>query len=117
MIPRGGDTRCPRCPRFALTCTNGCDQSEGLPLLSTHLAEYAGPDGHTSISRLEPQLYRVTDVMQVLSMSRTVIYEQLRSGRLRSVKQGTTRFVTVQAIAEYIELLETEAAASEWKAA
>jgi hypothetical protein len=30
------------------------------------------------------QLYRVADAMVVLSMSRSVIYEQIRSGRLRS---------------------------------
>ena len=31
------------------------------------------------------QLYRVADAMVVLSLGRSVIYEQIRSGRLRSV--------------------------------
>jgi len=55
-------------------------------------------------------LYRVSEVMTLLSMSRTTIYEQLRSGRLRSVKEGRTRLVPATAIAEYIALLEHEAA-------
>lgn len=56
------------------------------------------------------QLYRVDDAAQVLSMSRTVIYELIRSGRLRSVKQGRTRLISAVAIAEYVALLESEAA-------
>ena len=55
------------------------------------------------------QLYRVHDAMRILSMSRSVIYEQLRSGRLRSVHQGRTRLIPAAAIAEYIALLEAEA--------
>ncbi|MFC6081678.1 helix-turn-helix domain-containing protein [Sphaerisporangium aureirubrum] len=55
------------------------------------------------------QLYRVTDAMRLLSMSRTVIYEQFRAGRLRSVKQGRSRLITAGAIRDYIALLEKEA--------
>ena len=55
------------------------------------------------------QLYRVTAAMRVLSMSRTVIYEQIRTGRLRSVKQGRTRLIPESAIRAYIALLEKEA--------
>jgi excisionase family DNA binding protein len=54
------------------------------------------------------QLYRVTDAMAVLSMSRSVIYEQIRSGRLRSVTQGRSRLIPASAIADYIALLERE---------
>jgi excisionase family DNA binding protein len=54
-------------------------------------------------------LYRVTDVMAMLHMSRTAIYEQLRSGRLRSVHQGRTRLIPASAIRDYIALLEHEA--------
>ena len=56
------------------------------------------------------ELHRVTDAMTVLSLSRSVIYEQLRSGRLRSVRVGRTRLIPASAIAEYIALLEREAA-------
>jgi excisionase family DNA binding protein len=63
----------------------------------------------TAITLAAPQLYRIPDAMRVLSMSRTVIYEQLRSGRLRSVHQGRARLIPAAAITDYIALLETEA--------
>jgi excisionase family DNA binding protein len=55
------------------------------------------------------QLYRVNDAMRLLRLSRSVIYEQLRSGRLRSVHQGRARLITAAAIRDYIALLEKEA--------
>jgi excisionase family DNA binding protein len=58
------------------------------------------------------QLYRIVDAMVVLSMGRTAIYEQIRSGRLRSVTQGRTRLIPASAITEYITLLEREANAA-----
>ncbi|GAT68243.1 excisionase [Planomonospora sphaerica] len=61
----------------------------------------------------EPRrLYRIGDAMHLLSMSRSVIYEQIRSGRLRSVTQGRTRLIPASAISDYIDLLEQEAKAS-----
>jgi excisionase family DNA binding protein len=56
------------------------------------------------------RLYRVPEAMQLLSMSRTVLYEQIRSGRLRSVTQGRTRLIPADAIADYVALLVREAA-------
>lgn len=64
----------------------------------------------TENSGTVPQLLRVDEACRVLSLSRTVIYELIRSGRLRSVKQGRTRLVPASAIAEYVALLEREAA-------
>jgi excisionase family DNA binding protein len=58
------------------------------------------------------QLYRVADAMVVLSLGRTAIYEQIRSGRLRSVTEGRTRLIPASAITEYIKLLEREASAA-----
>jgi excisionase family DNA binding protein len=60
----------------------------------------------------EKQLYRIRDAMVMLSLSRTVIYEQMRSGRLRSVTQGRSRLIPASAIAEYVKLLESEARAA-----
>jgi len=54
-------------------------------------------------------LYRIPQVMRMLNMSRSVIFEQLRSGRLRSVRQGRARLIPASAITEYIALLELEA--------
>jgi excisionase family DNA binding protein len=47
--------------------------------------------------------------MRMLSLSRSVVYEQLRSGRLRSVRQGRSRLIPASAIADYVALLESEA--------
>ena len=55
------------------------------------------------------QLYEVRDVMRMLRLSRTVVYELIRSGRLRSVKQGRARRIPATAIRDYIALLESEA--------
>jgi excisionase family DNA binding protein len=53
-------------------------------------------------------LYRIPEAMALLSVSRTVIYDQIRRGRLRSVKLGRTRLIPAAAIAEYVALLEQE---------
>jgi len=50
--------------------------------------------------------------MRLLSLSPSVIYNQIRAGRLRSVKEGKTRLIPAAAIADYIALLEAEAEAS-----
>ena len=57
-------------------------------------------------------LYRIPEAMRLLSLSRSVIYKQLRLGRLRSVKEGNTRLIPAEAIAEYVALLEAEAEAN-----
>ncbi len=57
------------------------------------------------------ELYRVTEAMALLSLSRSVLYEELRCGRLRSVHVGRTRLVPATAITEYVALLEREAVA------
>ncbi len=56
------------------------------------------------------KLYRVPEAMALLSLKRSVIYELLRSGRLRSVHEGRTRLIPAAAISEYVALLEREAA-------
>jgi excisionase family DNA binding protein len=53
-------------------------------------------------------LYRVPEAMVLLSLSRTVIYELIRSGRLRTVQQGRVRLIPAAAVAEYVALLEHE---------
>jgi len=55
------------------------------------------------------QLYEVTDAMRMLRLGKTAIYELIRSGRLRSVKQGRARRIPAAAIRDYIALLEKEA--------
>jgi excisionase family DNA binding protein len=60
------------------------------------------------VSNTSKLLYRVPEAMALLSMSRSAIYEQIRSGRLRSVKQGRARLIPDSAITKYVALLETE---------
>ncbi|MGO8956947.1 MAG: helix-turn-helix domain-containing protein [Streptosporangiaceae bacterium] len=63
----------------------------------------------SGVERLDNlQLYRVKDAMRLLNLSRTVIYELLRTGRLRSVQQGRARLITADAIRDYITLLQNE---------
>lgn len=57
-----------------------------------------------------PLLYKVSDAVRLLRMSRAFIYIQIRAGRLRTVKQGSSTFITAGALAEYVALLEKEAA-------
>ena len=60
--------------------------------------------------RVERVLYRVDDVTELLSLSRTVVFDLLRTGRLRSVKQGRTRLIPATALRDYLALLEQEVA-------
>ncbi|WP_289007931.1 helix-turn-helix domain-containing protein [uncultured Thermomonospora sp.] len=57
-------------------------------------------------------LYRVSEAVVVLSLSRAKIYELIRTGRLRTVKEGRTRLIPATAIAEYVTLLEKETSAT-----
>jgi excisionase family DNA binding protein len=64
--------------------------------------------GTTRPSPIAKHLYRIPEAMAALSMSRSVIYEQIRAGRLRTVQQGRSRLVPEPAIREYVQLLEHE---------
>jgi excisionase family DNA binding protein len=55
------------------------------------------------------QLYDVPEVMRMLRLSRSAVYEELRAGRLRSVRRGRSRRIPAAAVAEYVALLEREA--------
>jgi excisionase family DNA binding protein len=68
----------------------------------------ATPRTSRSVALVERHLYRIPEAMQLLSMSRSVIYEQIRSGRLRTVSQGRARLVPKVAIVEYVNLLIRE---------
>lgn len=52
-----------------------------------------------------PVLYRVEEAADALRISRSVIYELIRSGQLRTVKVGRRRLVPVPALTEYVESL------------
>lgn len=54
--------------------------------------------------------YRVEEAAEALRLSRSVIYELIRSGRLRTVKQGSRRLVPVVALQDYLESLSEDVA-------
>ncbi len=70
-----------------------------------------GKPGTGSADTTSKELYRIPEAMRLLSLSRSVIYNQIRVGRLRSVTEGTTRLIPADAIADYIALLKAEAKA------
>lgn len=47
-------------------------------------------------------LYRVDEAADAMRLSRTAIYELIRSGQLRTVKLGRRRLVPVEALTEYV---------------
>ena len=53
-----------------------------------------------------PVLYRVDEAAEALRLSRSAIYELIRSGRLRTVKAGRRRLVPVEALAEFVTTLD-----------
>lgn len=55
-------------------------------------------------------VYRVDEAAEALRLSRSAIYELIRSGRLRSVKEGRRRLIPVEALGEYVASLGGEAA-------
>lgn len=78
-----------------------------------------GPSSHSaSVARRAPagrefSTYRPytasPEAMEILSMSRTVIYEQIRAGRLRAARQGRARLISASAFTDYVALIEREA--------
>ncbi|MER6313470.1 helix-turn-helix domain-containing protein [Streptomyces virginiae] len=66
----------------------------------------------TTTPPAEPVLLKVEAAVHALSLSRSVIYELIRSGRLRTVNEGRARRITRSAINEYVALLEREAGES-----
>ena len=55
-------------------------------------------------------LYSVDEAASALRLSKSVLYELIRSGRLRTVKAGRRRLVPVAALTEYVASLEAGAA-------
>jgi len=54
-------------------------------------------------------LYRPKEAAQMLGIGRDKLYDLMCSGRLRSVKDGRARFITANALGEYVAMLEAEA--------
>lgn len=55
-------------------------------------------------------MYRVPEAASALRISRSALYELIRSRQIRSVTVGRTRLISYNALTEYIDQLEKEAA-------
>jgi excisionase family DNA binding protein len=58
---------------------------------------------------LDKLLYRPKEAAQVLGIGRATLYDLMRSGRIRSVKDGGMRFITLDALRDYVRRLENQA--------
>ena len=54
-------------------------------------------------------LYWPKEAAQMLGIGRATLYDLMRSGRVRSVKDGGMRFITLDALRGYIRHLEDQA--------
>jgi excisionase family DNA binding protein len=63
------------------------------------------------LAELEKRLFSVENIMQMLGIGRTKVYQEMDSGRLRSVKVGRRRLVSAAALEEFINQLESGAGA------
>ena len=61
----------------------------------------------TDVANVPAILYGGEEAAAALRLSRSVLYELIRSGQLRTVKQGRRRLVPVTALAEYVASLES----------
>jgi excisionase family DNA binding protein len=69
-----------------------------------------GQETIMTTSRIQPDvpalLYRVDEAAVALRLSRSVLYELIRTGQLRTVKAGRRRLVPVAALAGYVDSLD-----------
>lgn len=80
-------------------------------MTARHTAEQ--PGATADVTGAGQVMYRISTVVKLTELSRTVIYEQIRAGRLRTVKQGRATRITAAALADYIKLLERETEAEQ----
>jgi excisionase family DNA binding protein len=68
------------------------------------------PAAPTEPEIAELRLYTIEEAATMLRLGRTKVFDLLRNGRLRSVREGRAHRIPPSAIADYIALLEREAA-------
>ncbi len=64
------------------------------------------PELAQQIDKLNSRLWPVEAVMERLSIGRSMVFELMASGELRSVKVGRRRLVSEAAICEYISKID-----------
>ncbi|MFF3214019.1 excisionase family DNA-binding protein [Streptomyces sp. NPDC002886] len=60
----------------------------------------------------ERRLHSVEQAAELLGVGRSTAYEEIRLGRLRTVRSGRRRLVPTEYVDEYVELLKREAEAA-----
>ena len=76
--------------------------------------EEGGRVAQKLVSAVVPRrvLYRVEEAVVLLGLSRSQLYELIRSGRLQTVTEGRVRLIPAAAIDAYVSLLTIEAQAA-----
>ena len=59
-------------------------------------------------THIAPRVLRVEEAAQALGIGRSLVYDLIRSGRLRSFKVGSRRLIPIAAIEETITILSGE---------
>ncbi len=55
---------------------------------------------------MDKLLYRPKEAAAVLGIGRATLYDLLHAGKLRSIKDGGMRFITADALRDYVRDLE-----------
>ncbi|MFJ6788841.1 helix-turn-helix domain-containing protein [Streptomyces angustmyceticus] len=63
-------------------------------------------------SPAERVLFRPEEAAAALGIGRSLVYEEIRHGRLQTVRIGRRRLIPPEYIAQYVELLKHEAEAA-----
>ena len=67
------------------------------------------PSNRKALSvQLSPLMVDVETAAVLLSIGRTALFDEIRVGRIRTVKRGKSRLIPVKALNEYVDLLLTE---------
>ncbi|WP_326799308.1 helix-turn-helix domain-containing protein [Streptomyces sp. NBC_01808] len=66
----------------------------------------------TAAEPAEQLLYRPEEAAKALRIGRSTVYEEIRLGRLQTVRIGRRRLVPPEYIQRYVELLKNEAQAA-----
>jgi excisionase family DNA binding protein len=56
---------------------------------------------------MDKLLYRPREAAAALGISKTLLYGLIRTNRIRSIKDGKLRFITADALHEYVRTLES----------
>jgi excisionase family DNA binding protein len=62
----------------------------------------------TKENEVKKLLYRPDDLIYALGISRSKVYQFLKSGQIKSFKMGNKRYIKVEDLEEFINNMESE---------